>query len=120
MNITLPHNGTVYEGEIGKVGRTELGYEDHGSFTGWLHFDFGSSSQGFGGRQMSGAYGLDWIKQLLRVGGVGNWESLKNIKLVALRTSPYGTIEGIANLEGTQVFIAQDHANEWFDNNGGN
>lgn len=113
MNITLEHNGKTYLGEIGTVERTMLGYEDHGIFTGALYFDFGGSGQGYGFRALSTKYTYPWIAAILEVAGVREWERVKESKLVALRSESYGTIEGIADLSGSQVMIADEHAKSY-------
>lgn len=88
-----------------------LGYEDHGIFTGVLYFDFDGSGQGYGLRSLGGRYAYEWITAVLQVAGVSAWEQLQGSRLVALRSKSYGTIEGIADLTGSRVMIADEHAN---------
>lgn len=67
------------------IKRTELGKEDHGIFTFFLHLDYGHSGQGAGGYSLSQSIdGEDWfvpsfgglINEILNTVGVENWEDL--------------------------------------------
>lgn len=54
------------------IKRTELGYEDHGILTAWLHLYYGSSGQGFGGFWLN----VKFIDGVLKTVGVQRWEDL--------------------------------------------
>ena len=67
---------------------TMLGREDHGIMTCFVYLKFNGSHQGFGGYGMDewdeatkerqgGAFGMEFIIQVLKTIGVDNWEQLK-------------------------------------------
>jgi hypothetical protein len=114
-----------------RIESVELGYEDHGILTAWLHLEFGSSGQGFGGYALDSnrpykydnltharriTDGLEikshrmpnlscgyFIMRVLEVVGVDSWEKLpgKHVRV----DSDWNKIYRIGN-------ILQDN---WFD-----
>lgn len=73
------------EVENARITSTHLGLEDHGIFTFWLHLDYGSSGQGYGGYGLGSykqgdSHGLDFgmatIQRVMQVVGVEKWEDL--------------------------------------------
>ena len=84
---------------VGKIESFHLGTEAHNIFTMYLYFDFGGSSQGFGGYVLDvsdgkgltkeaingkGA-GLDYIKGIMDALGVDEIQKLKGLKCYALK-----------------------------------
>lgn len=59
-----------------KISSTFLGYEDHGILTCFIHLDYGSISQSFGGYELK-YYGVDMISEILKVVKVESWEELR-------------------------------------------
>lgn len=121
--ITVDHEGRTYLGEVGKVERTLLGYEDHGIFTLYLYLDFAGSSQGAGGYflddydkekdcRIPTLSGMRWIMEVMACVGAREWENVKGTTLVALREEPYGAIKGLARLDGSRVLIFADIAKD--------
>lgn len=120
MDISIEHNGNKYVGEIGTIERTDFGYEGHGILSASISLDFGTGGhQAFGGyaldryddntnKRVPVAYGLKWLVALMEAVGVRQWESLKGAKVIALRESSYGSILGVADIFGKNVFIASE------------
>lgn len=95
-----------------RISSTQLGYEDHGILTCWLHLVFSGSGQGFGG------YGLDappiaraagferepsvvagfWIARILKTIGVSQWEDLKGKFVRVESADEWGLIDGIGHI----------------------
>ena len=107
-----------------KITGTELGYEDHGILTCWLHLSQGSSGQGFGG------YGLDqyskkqkkrvphrvagmWIQRILETVGVARWEDLKG-KYVRVDGEEWGVIQGIGHITDDKWFYPKEEVKKYF------
>ena len=70
-----------------RITATSLGNEDHGIFTAYIVLDYGGAGQSFGGyaldqwsepmhRRIGTAYGCEFIKEILRVLEVREWEKL--------------------------------------------
>ena len=60
-----------------KITSTFLGREDHGIPTCFVHLDYGSSAQGFGGYDLRfPSYGIDFITKILSTLEVASWEKL--------------------------------------------
>ncbi len=73
-----------------KITGTTLGVEDHGILTCFLHLEYDGGGQGFGGYAFDApdrtlgrsgrvgvAWGMEFIRRILDVVGVRNWEDLK-------------------------------------------
>lgn len=62
-----------------RIESTSLGYEGHGILSSFLYlaYDGGTSSQGFGGHNLSGVYAEKWIKGVLKVLEADGWEDIK-------------------------------------------
>jgi len=85
-----------------QIKRTTLGYEDHGILTCWLYLEQSGSGQGFGGYRLYAPKGNSiytdmWVKRILEVVGVREWESLPG-KYVRVEGEEFGKIEGIGNI----------------------
>lgn len=115
--------------EIAKIESTSLGTEDHGIFTAMLRVNYGGSSQSIGGysldeydpdlkRRVGTAFGLEFIKRVLGVCGVTEWEKIKGRTIFVLRQSEgFGAkVLGIASLptEGNETFLFQDLVKEFY------
>ena len=55
---------------------TRLGYEDHGILTCSLELDYGGGGQVFGNYDLRGKLLAKWVKAILDVVGVKEWEEL--------------------------------------------
>lgn len=75
-----------------EIESTMLGFEDHGILTCFLTLNYGGSGQGFGGfvldswdeeesRRVGIAYGMESIRQILKVVGVEKWEQLRGQRI---------------------------------------
>ena len=85
--------------ELGIIRSTQLGIEDHGIMTFFLHFDFGGTCQGFGGYTLDDrpekrevgshrrgtAFGCEVIRRILEAVGVDNWEELVGNEMWVIR-----------------------------------
>lgn len=86
-----------------KITDTMLGYEDHGILTCFLQLEQKASSQGFGGWRLDAPkyalsyLGTFWIKRILEVVGVNEWEKLKG-KYVRVDGEEFGDIFGIGHI----------------------
>ena len=121
---------------IAKVDSTFLGIEDHGLFIAMLTVTYGGGEfQGIGThaldsydaekkKRIGTAYGADYIKRILQVCGVDQWEKLKGRTIYVLKedgTTGLGwggdKVLGIASLptEGYYEFIFEDLRKEFFD-----
>lgn len=98
----------------GKITNTVLGEEDHGIFTAMIMIDMGGTCGGFGGyaldqydeaaeTRMGTAYGMQFIKEVLKVLRVDKWESLKGTYLRV----------GVDGMRITQIGHLIE--NRWFD-----
>jgi hypothetical protein len=128
-SLSVEHNGVTYNGKLGEVTSTSLGYEDHGVLTAMLHLSLeGSSGIGVGGyvldKNVDGqregtAYGLDHLIRILKTIGVDRWEHLKGQKLIVLFDgepggSTWGSrAVGIASLLKDDVLVFAEHADAW-------
>lgn len=114
--------------EIAKVGRTTLGYEDHGIFTCMLHLNFGSSGQGAAGYSLDeprhdadakyiGRFGtafvMEWVIRAMKACGVREWDEVKGRTVLCLRDEQ-SRIVGIKPLptEKGETFIFAELAAE--------
>ena len=82
--------------ELGKITETHLGREDHGIMTFYVYFDFGGTSQGFGGyvldtynkkteKREGTAFGCEVINRILEAVGVRRWEDLVGNEMWVIR-----------------------------------
>lgn len=84
-----------------------LSTADHGCLSGWLHLDYGSEAQGFGGYMLYsptkhlGTAGL-WIWRILQTLEVSTWEDLPG-KPLRVKASHSG-VESIGHLLKDQWF----------------
>jgi len=120
LDITLAHNGVAYQAQIASVGYTTLGTEDHGIFTAEIGFTWPGGGQGIPARGLasekwpdSNGYGIEHLWSIIRTVGCGSWEELKGSSCLILRTSYFGLIEGIADLNAERVLIFAEHHDAW-------
>jgi hypothetical protein len=86
-----------------QISDTMLGFEDHGIMTALVSLDFGGASQGFGGYALGGAFGVEFIKKVLRVVGVDHWEQLQGQHVRA-------------DFDGSKVYrLGNILRDDWFD-----
>jgi hypothetical protein len=104
---------------IAKIESTFLGIEDHGILTCSIGLNYGHSAQGFGQyswdqRMPDGSYKGSpliaiFIRKVLEVAGVDQWEKLVGKTIFALHNDgdPYGLVRGIKSLptEGNREFV---------------
>jgi len=76
-----------------KITGTQLGPEDHGIFTCYLSLDLGSAGTSFGGYDLRGPWGWQFIEKILSTVGVRQWEQLPG-KYVRVKTLDGGTSLG--------------------------
>ena len=131
IETTLKYDGITYPVILGQIERTNLGYEEHGIFTAWVHVTGDSWGQGFGGYCLAGpskedtpegtAYGLDVIIRILETVGVKQWENLigRDVYLIQNSIDPWGAVLGIAGKNTSKVFFFNDHVIEWRSNHDG-
>ena len=82
------------------IGKTLLGYEDHGMLTAFLMLDYGGSHQGFGGYSLGGqkwdsvACGYQ-LRRILETVGVETWQELvgKHVRVRRSRSFNGKTLE---------------------------
>lgn len=129
INIQIEHNGKSYAAQVATIKRTSLGENDRGLFTAGfeLAFDgggvFAAGDYALDGKPEPGshdrtatAYGMDYIKQLLKVAGASGWERLVGLRVYTLSEGHGGWGSrnvGLANIDTGKVFIYQEHADEW-------
>jgi len=118
--------------ELGRIESTYLGYEDHGIFTFWISFDFGGSSQSFGGYALDTynkdldcregtEFGMDCIARILNAVGVDEWGKLVGKEMWVYRdNTPSGWasgkiigIEAPAYRKNTKPFFMKDAIDRW-------
>lgn len=123
--IITDSDGTKYQGEIGYIESTHLGYEDHGIFTAQLGVQFASGGYtGLGGYclDQSGAterqatlYGMEFIMKVMAAVGVSKWEDLTGKRIIALFPEDalvhHGfECVGIAHIAEDRIFNWKRHA----------
>lgn len=123
--ITVEHNGKTYEGQIGTIRSTSLGYEDHGILTANLDVRFASGGVGVGGycldiiqdgQRVGTAYGLDHIIRIIETAGVSSWEKLPGTQIIVLfagHAGLGGRSIGFASTVEDRVLIFEEHSAEW-------
>jgi hypothetical protein len=120
----LSENG--YHREIAKIESTLLGWEDHGIMTAYIFVDYGSSRQGVGGYcldkpvnedgefkgRIGSAYGMEFIRRLMKACGVEKWEDLTGRTIFVLRENDHmsAKVLGVENLptERGERFLFSD------------
>lgn len=135
--ITVEHGGKTYGGQVGTIGSTSFGTEDHGIVTAMLHVKFDGGGIGVGGfcldtavqdeagkflRREGTAFGLDHLMALMHTVGVDRWEQMPGRQAIVLfddggRGSYLGsTSVGIAHItDEKRVLILREHAQLWLD-----
>lgn len=119
-------NKPIGEIQNAKIERTFLGREDHGIFTAFLHLDYGSSGQGFGGyslgslkaedetiRNQSCKFGVKFLLQVLDILEVESWEKLPGTK-IRVDKEGWGDLYGIGHYLKDEWFYPADLAKEFF------
>jgi len=104
-------------------GKRELGWikdaliqRERGMPVFWLHFEFPSSGQGFGGYVLDGESGMDAILSLMDAFGVEDWSKLAGRYAYALREDAFGSIIGVESTwrDGGKSFtIAEWRHKHW-------
>jgi hypothetical protein len=125
-DITFTVDGVEYLAEEGVIDDTFLGHDDHGLFSFTLYFTFPGTGQGFGQvaldaynkdlkERIGTGWGLQAVSDIIRTvtGDYGSWEKLKGQRAYALRTEPWGFINGIASLAGDRVWIPEVSLRDW-------
>lgn len=115
-------------GEIAKVERVFVGFEDHNIFTIAVELGYGGAHQSFGGyaldewsqqhqRRLGTAAGMDMLVQLTKLFQVDDLHRAVGKYVYALREEPRtGVVVGLKRLEpdgGEQFLIAEWRA-QWF------
>ena len=110
--MTGPIDCGEYEGEIAKIKRTHLGFEDHGFYSFNVDFELGGAGQGTGhyaldvhdpeapwGR-VGTAAGMTLVIEFIKALGGGEWENLPGSTCLVLRKKGdwHGKILGVENL----------------------
>lgn len=114
--------------KLGKCGKPDLFYEDHGILTCFVTIDFGGSCQGFGGycldahdKETNGrkgsAAGMDWIVRLLKLFEVERLEDIEGKSVYALYDNDNfnATICGLETpkFDGARKFIIKEWQKKW-------
>lgn len=131
IHIQIEHGDKKYAAQVATIKSTSLGENDRGIFTagfelsgdGWGVFAAGDyaldgAPEGDSYERTSTAYGMDYIRQLLRVVGVERWEHLIGKRVYALSKGSGGWGSrnvGIANIDTGKAFIYREHADMWKD-----
>lgn len=131
INIQIEHNGKSYAAQLATIKKTSLGENDRGLFTAGFELSgdgwgvFAAGDYALDGKPEPGshdrtatAYGMDYIRQLLRIAGAHTWEQLQGKRVYALSEGSGGWGSrnvGLANIDTGAVFIYQEHADEWKD-----
>lgn len=81
--------------ELGRVKNVQIGPEDHGIFTFWVHLDFAGSGQAF--------FGVDDLGKA------------KGQAVYALRNEPFGTVHALQRIEpdGGAIFHPRAIVEAW-------
>lgn len=136
VNITIDHDGKSWSAEVMRIRSTQLGLEDHGIWTAYLHCEGSGTGTGVGGycldekpadfpsgrRRVGSGYGLDWLMQVCSIVGVSNWEDLpgKAVYVLYEKAGHWGQVaKGIANVDTGKALIFEQHAEQWRDHNAG-
>ena len=114
--------------EIAKIEGVFLGFEDHGIFTCYIHFDYGKGGAQSGGgyafsqydreteRRVGSRFGCEFVMRLLNACGVDEWSKLKGRTVFAIRDREgfQGRVIGIEPLptEPGERFIFKELADE--------
>ena len=103
-------NGKDYYLELGTIGFTHLGREDHGIFTFLLDFTFGGSGQGAGQLSLNDPenFGIA-VQGILDFFGC-DWENLPGRRAFVLREERSDIIRGLMNEAQSKAIIFSD----WF------
>jgi hypothetical protein len=89
---------TTMQTTLAKIRSTHLGYEDHGTFSALIAFDYGGSSQGWGPIAL-GDQAHNIIAAVLTACGVDSWERLVGRTVFVVRDEGWnGLIRGMAPL----------------------
>lgn len=100
-----------YKFTLATVRKADLGYDDHGIFTAYVHLQLEDGfSQAFGGwglddydpaqgRRVATLEGMQFIIELMRTVGVSEWGQLvgRTVYALHLPSAQTGTIEGVAS-----------------------
>jgi hypothetical protein len=99
----------------------DLTKADHNLLSAWLHLEFGSGGQGFGGHALylpngfkhhkdGGNYAGHWLFRVMEIAGVDHWKDLPG-KAIRVRHD----VKGESCLGATIHSIGHITKNDWFD-----
>lgn len=106
-----------------KITSTMLGIEDHGIMTCFVYLEWEGGGVGFGGygldeydkkleKRVGAGMGLDFIKEIMEVVGVGKWEDLPG-RYVRVHVDSWGKpVKGIGNLLKDKWLYPKEFFNE--------
>ena len=100
-----------------RIRSTQLGIEDHGVLTAFLHLEYAGSVQGFGGyalddwrekegRRVGTAWGMEFIARVLALVGAEKWEDLPGHYVRA--DCDYSKVHRIGHITEDRWFDPQD------------
>lgn len=115
---------------LGKAGKPDLFYEDHGILTLFITIYFGGSAQGFGGYALDAhapdnketdnregkASGLDFIVRLLKLFQVERLEEIEGRTVFAIyENNSHDTIIGLElpEFDGGRKFLVSEWREKW-------
>lgn len=100
---------------------TDLSKADHNVLSAWLHLEFDSGGQGFGGHALylpknfdhhkdGGNYAGHWLFRVMEIAGVDHWKDLPG-KAIRVKYE----VQGQSILGATIKAIGHITKNDWFD-----
>ncbi len=129
ITLSIEHGGKTYYGDVATVKSTHMGDGSNGFFTagfelsgdGWgvtagSAYVLDDKPEAGSHDRQSTAYGMDFIRQLIKVTGAPTWEKCVGRKVIALRETESGWGSqnvGLANIDTGDAFIYKEHAANW-------
>jgi hypothetical protein len=132
------HDGVIYAGQLAKIDKTELGWEDHGILSAMLFCSWDGAGIGVGGfcldqpvprdeatavgelfglRRRGTAYGLDHLMRIIETVGVTSWEALTGASVIVLfpegNDGPGSRAVGLAGVHNDRTLVLAQHAELW-------
>jgi hypothetical protein len=108
------------------IKNTYLSIEDHGVLSGWLHLDYGTMVQGFGGcalylpksfkHHRIGSFAGHWIFRVLEIAGVTKWGDLPG-KAIRVKATT-GKITEIGHIVNDNWFNPESDFVSWVEKEG--
>lgn len=100
------------------IRETTLSIADHGVLSSFVHLDFGSSGQGFGGYTLGdleckrhsaeGNYAAEFIVRVLLAAGVDEWSKLRGQTVRVKKDGFSGPIEAIGHIVDDDKWFCPD------------